>query len=205
MQILLISTKKQILKHLNEILDNQAKECKDMSMLDLAILKAAKDNAIVCMDVSNIGNEAVDIVRHYLNQYPSLRILALSQNPNLMEGSKLLEVGVKGYVNSRLYDIHLKDAIKTIYDGNVWVYPEFIYSMVKMVSKNTNSQKASLDILTPKEQDVAKLVLDGLSNKQIAQITGVSERTVKAHISSIYSKFNVKDRIGFVIAMEDKA
>ncbi|BCX79008.1 response regulator transcription factor [Campylobacter sp. 19-13652] len=204
MQILLVSTKKQILKHLNEILNNQAQECRDMSMLELAIFKAAKDNSIICMDVSSMGDDAIDTIEHYLAQYPTLRILALSQNPNLMEGSKLLEVGVKGYVNSRLYDTHLKDAIKAISDGNVWVYPEFIYSMVKMVSKKTNPQKTNLDILTPKEKDVANLVLDGLSNKQIAQTTGVSERTVKAHISSIYSKFNVKDRIGFVIAMEDK-
>lgn len=205
MQVLLVSTKKQILKHLNEILNNQAQECKDLDMLDVAISKAAKNNFIVCMDVSNMGDDALDTIQHYISEYPNLRILALSQNPNLMQGSRLLEIGVKGYVNSRLYDTHLKDAIKTIADGNVWVYPEFIYSMVKIVSKKTNQQTANLDILTPKEQDVAKLVLDGLSNKQIAETTGVSERTVKAHISNIYSKFNVKDRIGFVIAMEDKA
>lgn len=205
MSILLVSLNKQVLKHLLQILNNDADICGDMTELDSKIKIAADKNSIVCLDVSNCGDDVILSVKDFLSTYPNLKILALSSQPNITEGTQLLELGVRGYVNSRLYETHLIDAIKTIKDGSVWIYPDFIYSMVKIVSNKSNLKKSGLDLLTSREKEVAKLALDGLSNKEIAMATGISERTVKAHLSNVYTKFNVKDRIGFVLAVEGKA
>lgn len=204
MQILLVSTKKQILKHLNDILDNKATQCSKLSDINTAIDEAATKGAIVCLDVSNVGKDSLALVKQILAKHEELKILALSQEPSLDEGSKFLEAGVKGYVNSRLYDTHLKDALETISNGNAWVYPEFIYSMVKLVAKKSNAKNDVFNELTQREKEIAGFVLEGLSNKEVAEKTDVSERTVKAHLSNIYSKFGVKDRVGFVLAMENK-
>lgn len=206
MNVLIASLNKQVLKHLDDILEGACLKCGDATRLDEAIAKATKDSAIVCLDITSLGDDAIELVELYLKEHNGLKILALSSTPNLTEGTRLLELGVRGYVNSRLYDTHLKDAIRTIEEGNVWLYPDFIYSMVKVVSSKSNTQKShTLDELTPKEKEIAILVLDGLSNKDIATSMNVSERTIKAHLSSIYNKFNVKDRIGFVLAMESKS
>lgn len=203
MKVLLASTNRSILRHLNAILDGGARLCYDMLFLDKEIESAANTNTIVCLDVSNLDGDPFLSVQDFMQDYPNLRILALSEYPNMQEGSRLLELGVRGYVNSRLYDTHLKDAIKAIEDGNVWLYPDFIYSMVKIVSKSSNLNKNGFDELTEREKEVARLALDGLSNKEIALILDLSERTIKAHLSNIYAKFGVKDRIAFVLAMKN--
>lgn len=205
MEVLIVSEKKQILKHLSEILEEKAIKINNIFSLFDVIDKIGTKDIVVCLDVSSIQGDQVEVVKNILDLYPWLRILALSQDPNLIEGSKLLEAGVRGYVNSRLYDTHLKDAIRTISLGSVWIYPDFIYSMVKIVSQKNNNANANFDKLTLKEREVAKLVLDGLSNKQIAQALSISERTAKAHLTSIYSKMGVKDRLGFVLAMENSS
>ena len=63
-------------------------------------------------------------------------------------------------------------------------------------------KKTDLSELSSREREIADLIYQGLTNNEISEKTGITPRTVKAHTSSIYSKLNVKDRIGLVLLMK---
>ena len=64
------------------------------------------------------------------------------------------------------------------------------------------NKKTDLSELSSREREIADLIYQGLTNNEISEKTGITLRTVKAHTSSIYSKLNVKDRIGLVLLMK---
>ncbi|QCD53103.1 transcriptional regulator [Campylobacter sp. RM16192] len=134
---------------------------------------------------------------------PDTKILVLSRDPNFTEGRDYLTLGVKGYANAHMQGVHFNDAINSIKSGNIWLYPEFIQSMIVMMTKESSSAKSVdvLEKLTAKERDIANFIYNGLTNQEIADISGITLRTVKAHISSIFEKTGVKDRINLVLLM----
>ncbi|MBR8464575.1 response regulator transcription factor [Campylobacter sp. faydin G-24] len=142
-------------------------------------------------------------------KFPNTKIFILANEPNFIQGKYMLALGIKGYANSHMQEIHFKDAFKAIGDGSVWLYPEFVQEMIVELTnsyENINSTKNdSLDVLTSREKEVADLVYKGLTNQEISDNIDATLRTVKAHITSIYSKLGVKDRIGLVLFMQKLA
>ncbi|MDO5045455.1 response regulator transcription factor [Campylobacter sp.] len=156
--------------------------------------------SLLCLEFTN---DAKEIVTEILQICPEIKILLLSKEPNFNEGREFLTRGIKGYGNAHMLEIHLNDAIKSIEAGNVWLYPEFIQSMIMMMTKEslaTNSAGA-LEKLTAKEKEIANFIYQGLTNQEIAEVANITLRTVKAHISSIFEKTGVKDRINLVLLM----
>lgn len=132
------------------------------------------------------------------------KVLILSDNPSYVEGKKLLEQKIHGYANLNMNKKYFLHAIKTIKNGDIWLYPEFIQTMIKSVSKGISfANKSKLDELSNSEQEVANLIYSGLSNEEIAQELKVKERTIKAHIGSIYKKLNVKDKVSLVLYLNN--
>jgi DNA-binding NarL/FixJ family response regulator len=94
---------------------------------------------------------------------------------------------------------NLVNAIKTVYNGGVYIYKEFIQELLRNSLNNAKKNDLILEHLTHKEEEVLNLLCEGLSNKKIAKILGMSEKTVKSHLTNIYSKLNVKSRLEAVI------
>ncbi len=139
------------------------------------------------------------------NWFPNVSIMVLSQYPNYSSGKEILQLGVKAYGNARMLDIHLKDAISCVKRGDVWVYPEFVQLMIKSINiakPEKKSKKELLEVLSPREQEIVDFIYEGYSNKEIAQKTQITLRTVKAHTASIYEKLHVKDRIALVLLLK---
>lgn len=205
MKVALHSNSKELLEYWNGVIVGD----KISSSSDKILFGNLKQNKIdiVFLDVGADLEGAKFLVEEILKAYPNTKIFALSKMPKFEEGRELLAVGVNGYANARMLDIHFKDAIKTINSGNSWLYPEFISQMIKVVNKIAPIQEQNLDmksVLTPKEQTVAKLILDGFSNNEIAQNQKITTRTVKAHTKSIYEKYGVNDRISFILAIKNQ-
>ena len=129
-------------------------------------------------------------------------IFCLTCNPNFAEGTRLLALGINGYGNIHMNKINLEDALKTIRNGNIWLYPEFLQMMITSFSKNLHCiNMCVFNLLSNKEKEVASLIKEGMNNKEVTQRLNITERTVKAHLSSIYKKLHVKDRVGLVIKL----
>ncbi len=142
----------------------------------------------------------------YIKLLPKCKaIFALTCNPNFAEGTHLLSLGIKGYGNLFMEKIKLRDALYVIKNGNIWLYPEFLQMMITSFSKNLNEiNQEEIEQLSNREQEIATLIKKGLSNKEIATHLNITERTVKAHLSSIYEKLNIKDRVALVIKLSPK-
>lgn len=137
--------------------------------------------------------------------YLNVKIIFFSNKPSYEQGHQLLSLGIKAYANTYMAHVHLRDALGAVLSGKVWLYPEFIQMMIREIS----SPQPTLDIkdtlasynLSPREIEIAMLLKKGLSNKEIAEISGISERTVKAHLSAVFEKTGIKDRLALALAL----
>lgn len=174
------------------------------------LLRALQKNkgAIACIDVAVFRGGVNAFISDLLAQNGELKILMVDNEPKFNDGKILLGFGVKGYANAHMQEVHFSDAFKAINDGNVWLYPEFIQQMIAEVTSSTKievkSNSQTFDALSSREKEIAQMIYNGLTNKDISDKTGITLRTVKAHTTSIYNKVGAKDRIGLVLFMKNQ-
>lgn len=134
---------------------------------------------------------------------PSTRIILLTTTPTEIEGTSMLEAGAKGYCSMDMDPVLLVKAVKMVQKGEVWVGRKVISHLLDTLVSLTEQQRnrslpkadPSLDVLTPREKEIVQQIGGGSSNKEIAHQLHVSEKTVKAHLTSIFRKLSVSDRL----------
>lgn len=179
-----------------------------------------EDNS-TCHDIDSLNNELkdnkqsvliadYDTVAHEINSLISSdsipqNLIVLEKAPEIATGRMLILRGAKAYGNSRMLANHFSQMINTVSDGNIWTYPELTASLVgitKKTSLNNDALELIKNRLTIKESEVIYLILNGLTNDAIASTLDITTRTVKAHVSSIFSKLHVNDRISLVLLLK---
>lgn len=132
------------------------------------------------------------------------KVMCLSSKLNEVNGFKLLKQGVKGYGNTYMSPMNLKEAIKIINNDKIWIYPELMSFIIEHSTLSTlPTHNDKIEDLSNRELSVSKLVAQGLTNKNIALELDITERTVKAHISTIFSKLEIKDRVTLGIMIKE--
>lgn len=132
---------------------------------------------------------------------PGLRLVACSRLPHDDEGLAALRAGCRGYCNVRLSVDLLPRLVQAVEAGELWVGRSLLARLVQAVAVRPGAPVAAgLDMrwrehLTEREQEVACLVADGASNKEVARRLGMAERTVKDHLTHIFAKLQVHDRV----------
>jgi DNA-binding NarL/FixJ family response regulator len=134
-----------------------------------------------------------------------IKILLLDSTPSFVKGKNVLSLGVYGYGNILLSSSYFNSALQSITDGMIWVYPEFITSLIRGFDKQEKPSDAMLEHLTPRELDTALLVKSGLSNNEISEQLDISVNTVKTHIKKIYEKLSVKNRLSLSLLFSNQA
>lgn len=134
---------------------------------------------------------------------PASRIFLLSDQPDHEEGFAFLKLGIVGYGNSYISAERLAEAVHVITSGGVWLGQKIIQQLILEAYKNSENRGEKIDatlvVLTPKERRVADLVARGETNLEIAADLAISERTVKAHLTSIYEKIHVGNRLSLAL------
>ncbi len=157
--------------------------------------------------IDNLFNDEIVITdpqaaRTLCGHRKDLMILVLSDLPNYLEGSELLALGIRGYGNSYMFRLHFEQAIAMLEGGNIWLYPGFMQEMIGKMQSNSNNQEAVLSKLTDREQEIALHVSEGCTNKEIATQLNITERTVKQHLSHIFEKLDVTDRLSLALLLK---
>ena len=151
-------------------------------------------------------NDFKDDIEYFIKQiqeYKNIYLIALSNTPTNLEGCKLLRLGYKSYLHSISNYQILKSAIESVITGNIYLYPELMQFLISQVGINQENKKdKNLDILTPKEMEVLKLVSKGYSNSKISKELDIAEVTVKKHIGSMFQKLDVKDRLSLALILK---
>jgi len=166
------------------------------------VLKGLLKPAIIIADFDSVATQINKLISS--NELPKNTVV-LEKTPEITAGKLLISRGVKAYANSRISDVNFSQMINAVSDGKVWTYPELTAALVKSSSTptlNEDAQSLIQNRLSPKELEVAYLVLEGLTNDTIATKLDITIRTVKAHVSSIFSKLHVSDRISLVLLLK---
>ncbi|HCD10059.1 MAG: hypothetical protein PWQ23_712 [Thermoanaerobacter sp.] len=145
----------------------------------------------VNMPVMN-GIKAAKMLKEEKHPSKVLFLTIYNDREYLLEALKL---GVEGYIlKDAEYDDLIK-AIRTIYNGGVYIHPSLMEEIDNIDHENLKKD------LTPREIEILKLISKGYSNKEIAQKLFLSEKTVKNHVYNIFKKLDVKDRTQAAIYM----
>lgn len=122
--------------------------------------------------------------------------------------------GCSGYCENKDTLKQLPKAVHHILKGEIWIQRHLVPQVIKVLAQKNRTQQVldilnsdrispKLDLLSSREQEVAKLVTKGESNKQIAAELKISERTVKAHLTSVFSKLDIPDRLHLAILLKE--
>ncbi|QSZ41139.1 hypothetical protein GJV85_03095 [Sulfurimonas aquatica] len=130
------------------------------------------------------------------------RVLILHRTPDFEVAKKMIHLGAFGYGNALMRDHFIVSAVNTIRDGMVWLYPEYTSQLIMEIRPKEENQDALLVSLTSREKEVALLLKDGLTYKDIAIKLDITPRTVKAHAQNTYAKLHVKDRVALALLLK---
>lgn len=175
--------------------------CYDLDSLKDETNKLENDYILIC-DYDTVAHDINTLIS--LDSLPECCVV-LEKSPAITTGRMLISKGVKAYGNSRMLNVHFLQLINTVNNGDVWTYPELTSALIKNAKKLIISDDAAELInsrLTDKEHEVVLLILEGLTNNAISNKLNISTRTVKAHVSSIFTKLHVNDRISLVLLLK---
>lgn len=129
--------------------------------------------------------------------------MVLSTTPTFEQARTYLAMGAKGYGNTMMHESYLVSAFQSIYEGNMWLSPEYITKMIQDLPSMPKKETNPLTTLSHREAEVATLLSQGDSHKEIAEKLQITVRTVKAHASAIYSRLNIKDRLALALLLRN--
>jgi DNA-binding NarL/FixJ family response regulator len=134
-------------------------------------------------------------------RFGNLPCVVLSDLPDDDQAVASFAAAARGYCNSHAAPAFLRQVAEVVGQGGLWIGESLMNRLVeatsrletkKNVDESADSWAASL---TPREQEVARAIAEGASNKEIARSLGITERTVKLHVGAVLEKLGVRDRL----------
>jgi DNA-binding NarL/FixJ family response regulator len=127
---------------------------------------------------------------------PQLRVLMLSMHDNEQYLFEALKAGASGYVLKTAADRDLVEACRAALRGEPFLYPAAVAVLVRdFLDRAREGDAVPADPLTPRELQVVKLVAEAHSNDEIAQLLGISRKTVERHRENLMGKLGMRDRV----------
>jgi DNA-binding NarL/FixJ family response regulator len=163
-----------------------------------ALLDADSDVDLVLLDLSMPGISGFSGLIYLRAQFPAIPVVIVSASDDGGTIRQSLDFGASGFIPKRFGVDTLRDAITKVLGGDVWVPADTDLSSA--TDPELVRLRDRLVTLTPQQVRVLMMLSEGLLNKQIAYELGVSEATIKAHVSAILQKLGVESRTQAVIA-----
>jgi DNA-binding NarL/FixJ family response regulator len=149
---------------------------------------------IILMDVRMPIMDGVAATKVICRDFSSIAVLVLSTFDDDEYISQAMKYGARGYLLKDTPLEELANALRSVQKGYTQLGPGLFQKILAQPAIAESKPSLILQALTPREQEVLALIAKGASNKEIAQQLYISERTVKAHITSILSQLNLRDR-----------
>jgi DNA-binding NarL/FixJ family response regulator len=174
---------------------------------NLKITKSQKDEAILFWLHMNVDRQEwlANTISQIQKNYRNSKIVVLANSPIQAEAMHALSLGAVGYCHAYSAPEVLKEIKTVISHGGLWLGNELlkrlIEASIKLVGNQPKQVEALLAQLTKRQKDVAIEAAKGLSNKEIARILKISERTVKAHLAATFECLKLKDRLQLALML----
>jgi DNA-binding NarL/FixJ family response regulator len=161
-------------------------------------------NGSIWLDISGLKAQERERWITELSSQP-FPLVVLSSLPNDEEALWAVGKGAKGYAHSLTSPEQLNQIELVVSHQGFWVPPTVLQRLVRLSHQAAATTKphngVALERLSPRESMVAKVLITGASNAEIASALAITQRTVKAHISSMFSKLDVNDRVHLALLL----
>jgi len=148
-----------------------------------------------------------DFVREMVEGFPRMRLLVFGQSMSDDYLFRIIQAGAHGYFNEKMSGEHILRALDAVRRGEFWVERHIMKRFINSHSLHDSIQlrvRIMGERLTPRELEVLELVLQGLSTGEIAERIFLSHQGVKAHLTTLFRKFNVKNRSQLILSALDE-
>ena len=151
-------------------------------------LATALEPDIVILDVSMPDLNGIEAARRIVEEVPRARVLALSMHRDGVYLREMLRAGARGYLLKDADDEALIDAVQAVARGDAYISPSVADTVLTDYRRHVTNP---LDLLSAREREVLQLISEGRTNKDIAQLLGLSIHTVDSHRSRLMEKLNL--------------
>jgi DNA-binding NarL/FixJ family response regulator len=159
----------------------------------LRLLKKLTPHLII-LDISMPHLRGLEAVREIRAGHPAVKVLMLTMHKDKEYLHEAISAGAHGYLLKEDADTELYSAIKTIREGKLYLSPFFSKGLTEDWAQNLRGEQtlSSEEALTTREREILKLIAEGRSSKEIAELLFISPRTVERHRANMMEKLNLR-------------
>jgi DNA-binding NarL/FixJ family response regulator len=162
-------------------------------------LIAEKRPDIAFVDISMAGLNGLEVAARAGKDFPETRILIVSMHSDDEFVRRALVAGAKGYLLKNAHRDEMEMALRAVARGDTWLSPEVSTKVVAAYTKGaTSPSDGPFELLTPRQREVLHLIVEGLTNKEIAHRLELAVKTVETHRTELMEKLDVHRVVGLV-------
>jgi DNA-binding NarL/FixJ family response regulator len=159
-------------------------------------LALADDVHLAILDVTMPRLTGVQAARELSQRKPELRTLILSMHDSEHYFFEALRAGASGYVLKSVADRDLVEACRATMRGEPFLYPAAVKALIRdHLDRAKEGEAIPEDPLSPRESEIVKLIAEGQTSREIAELLVISEKTVERHRANILAKLGMRDRV----------
>ncbi|MCL1860807.1 MAG: response regulator transcription factor [Proteobacteria bacterium] len=142
-----------------------------------------------------------ELLARALRQFADVPVVVVSNAPDEREAMSAMVAGARGYCHAWASPEQLHEVAQVVNRGGYWIGQALMSRLISVVNKGLPMTDELPEELSGREAEVAREVVAGRSNKEIARVLGITERTVKAHLGAIFTKLGVRDRLQLALRL----
>ncbi len=168
---------------------------------DLLELVAGLKPDVLLLDVQLSGNPPLETLRYLRNSSDADGVRTILLLPSIQQSEvvRAMKLGACGVVAKDAPPEILLKSIRAVMNGILWVDREIIQSLINVTRGRKQVSETRVSDLTPRELDIVRAIVEGRVNKEIAETFSISEYTVKHHLTRIFDKLRVANRVELAI------
>ncbi|MDA0638556.1 response regulator transcription factor [Nonomuraea sp. MCN248] len=161
-----------------------------------AVELAGEGVDLAILDIAMPRMTGIQAAREISRRSPEVRLLMLSMYDNEQYLFESLKAGASGYVLKSVADRDLLEACRAAMRGEPFLYPGAVTSLIRdFLQRDQQGDELPTSLLTPREEEIVKLVAEGHSSKEIADLLVISIKTVDRHRANVLAKLGMRDRL----------
>jgi two-component system response regulator NreC len=154
---------------------------------------------VVVMDIGMPGLSGFEATRRIRQSNPEVQVLALTVHDSEAYVFQMLQAGATGYIVKRAPAVEVIQAVKRAYRGEAVLHPSVAKLLIRdYLSRVEKGEEASYDTLSDREREILKLIAEGKTNREMADLLYLSVKTVQAHRANLMRKLGMHDRTELV-------
>jgi DNA-binding NarL/FixJ family response regulator len=159
-------------------------------------LALTEDIHLAILDISMPRKTGLQAAREITHRKPEVRVLMLSMHDSEQYLFEAIKVGAAGYVLKSAVDRDLVEACRAAMRGEPFLYPGAVRALMReYVERAREGDVGRGELLTPREEEIVKLVAEAHTNEEIGELLTISKKTVERHRANILEKLGMRDRV----------